>query len=217
MGETGGLTAHEVGHHGTGTDRVHRDAVLGALQRGGARQADHAVLRGHIGGFVRRRHETVDARDVDDPSAPAGDQMFPDGLRRIEHAVEIDRANEVVPLFGKFGDRRDVLHAGVVHQMIERAEVARRRVDRGANGEGIAHVAGISAGRHAVVRRDLPRRPLGVGEIEVGDRYVRAGLRERLGAGATDAARAAGDERDTLVELDRQQGRRSSSPKVIAP
>jgi hypothetical protein len=61
------------------------------------------------------------------------------------------------------------------------------------------------------------RRALGIGEIEVGDRDVRTGLRERFGAGATDAARTARNEADTLVEIDAEQGRRSSSPKVIAP
>ena len=54
-------------------------------------------------------------------------------------------------------------------------------------------------GEHAVALGVLARVRL---ELDVGDRDVRAGARERQRVGAPEPARAAGDERDAAEEVD---------------
>ena len=64
--------------------------------------------------------------------------------------------------------------------------------ERHREGLGIAHVAGVCARGDAVLRGELARGLRCTGSIEIDHRDVRAGLRQRLTAGAADPSSAAG-------------------------
>ena len=51
------LLLHQRRQHPAGTDRVHRHAIIGQLDRRHLGHADHAVLGRDIGDLLRARHQ----------------------------------------------------------------------------------------------------------------------------------------------------------------
>ena len=98
---------------------------------------------------------------------------------------------------GKLLDRRDVLDAGVVHQDVHAAQLARRLGDHPRDLDGLRHVGGAVGRLHLVLGPELRDQLVDQRLVAESVQHdVRAGGRERPRDAEPDAARRACDQRD---------------------
>ena len=104
----------------------------------------------------------MDGPDGKEAAVAARGQSAPRVLREQERAREQDAEEVIPPLFGKLGDRRDVLEARARHDRVETAEPRECRLDDGSVRVARRQVAvGEINGMHAppVRRETLRNRP----------------------------------------------------------
>ena len=108
-----------------------------------AGQPVDAMLSGHVGALVGRRHEAVGGSDVDDSPTAALLHAGQHRARRVEHRGEVDR-DHPIPLLGReILDRRDMLDARIGEDDIGCAEFGGAPGDHRGDLIGPAHVGGI--------------------------------------------------------------------------
>ena len=104
------------------------------------------------------------------------DQVRPRRLGDVEDCIQIDGAHLLPPFVGKLRDRRHELDTGVVHHVIDRAEIAGDRCDHCIDGARVGDVTGVAARVDARLCGDLARgRDRGFGS-HVAHRDARTGL-----------------------------------------
>ena len=118
-----------------------------------------------------------------------------DRLAEKDSAAQIDRQDviEVLGLQVEQVAAHDRADAGIVDQAIEAAEFLQRRFDKRLVGGDVGNIAGV-VGESAILLRDGLFQAIGRYFGQIGDHDVEAVPCQSFGAGAADAARAAGDE-----------------------
>ena len=179
-----------------GHDHAWRDGVdghpLGAQLLGrGLGQPDQPRLGGAVVGLAELATQAVDRGDVDDSPMAGGAharRQCPDG---VERAGQVDRQHRLPLLVAHLGQASITRDASVVDQQ---RRMLREPCDRGSDALRVGHVD-LVAGEGQV---DL-------GHAEVERMHLGTGLGQRLGDGAADATRAAGDHRGTAAEVPARQ------------
>jgi hypothetical protein len=119
-------------------------------------------------------------------------------LGHVERAAHVDRQHALEDVVGVVDDPRDVAEdAGVGERDVEAAEALDRGRDRRAHLRGVGHV-GDRGCRHVVA--ELGHERLQRLVVEVADHDARTLGGEQPGGGGADAAGAAGDQRDLVLE-----------------
>ena len=164
--------------HEAGAQRGGADPVLGALERERLDQPEHAVLGRHVADLERRRDERMHGRDREEAPVAARGQRLPAVAGEQERARQQQREQRVPAVRVELGDRSDMLEARVGDDRVEPAERRQRVLD------------GLPGARaRGQVRREGLARAFRVG-LEVDGEHPRAGLDERSGDRAPDAARS---------------------------
>jgi len=171
----------------------HRNSDAAALQfhRQCLGQGDHAVLRHRVGADAGDRGIDLQARHrggVDDVSALAvpADARH-ESLHSVDHAEQVDPEDP-----GKLGRRRlqqaDIAQrdAGVVADNVYLAERRLHRIGRARDGTGVRHVQRQRDRAHAHGGDFRPRAFQRL-RLDVGQRDVRAGARQRPADAQADA------------------------------
>jgi hypothetical protein len=163
-----------------------------------------APLLAVYGRDVRPPELALHRADVDDLAALARDHAARHRLADDEHAVDVG-AHQLVPVgLREFVERRTALHAGVVDEDVDRADLALDALDRGGGRVGRGHVE-----RERMHRRAFAAQP-GRGLLQLGvvaavedDRRTGTGqpARER----EADAGARAGDEGDAPAQVEEFQ------------
>ncbi len=105
-----------------GRDGVDGDALGGAFEGQGLREAVHAGLGGRVVGLAHLALAAVDRRDVDDAAEAAGAHGVDDEAAHVEDRVEID-VDHFAPLLGRHLVKHCVAgDAGVVDDDVDRTE-----------------------------------------------------------------------------------------------
>ena len=198
------LKERALGHLGVDharRDRIDTHAAVGVFDRRGARETDHAVFAGVVGGAHAAARQTRDRRHIDDRAACRNDvrQLV---FEAQEHALEVDRDHRVPAVFSVSVDRHEhvALDAGVIDGEVERAEMPHGLCDHG------LHVcAARDVGRHrqrgATGGLDQARRFSGCVLAAVGHHHPGSLGGERQRHRAADACASAGDEGDFALKL----------------
>ena len=195
------LLLHERRQHPAGADRVAGDSGGRGLERHDFRQAEDAVLRRDVGRLLRRRDQAMGRGDVDDPSPIARLHVRQGGADGVKRGREVDRDDRIPLLDRKLLDRRDVLDAGIVHEDVHPAQLARglrhHRRDLG----GLRHVGRAVVDLHLVLRPELGDELVDLRLVaEAVQHHVRSGGGEGARDAKADAARRAGHQRDFAGE-----------------
>ena len=143
-----------------------------------------------------------DRGDVDDPPGLPPAQVGEGGQGGVERTPEVDPHRRLEVLHPHVLQRADLDDAGVVDQDVETAEALGRRVDRPADLVLVADVAGQGEDAQAADRRQLAAGEVELGRVAGEDGDPRPLGRQLAGHQEPQAARAAGDHRHPVVELD---------------
>src|ERR1700722_12153224 len=172
------------------------DSILTPLGRQRACHQQKSALRRAVSGEQRKADLGPYRGDVNDLSTSASfDEVLRCGLRKKERRFQVRRQG-LVPIFlGEVLSWRQQLHAGVVNENMQVAEVLDDVIDEFAQRGDAAQVDGIRFGASALcfgrlygfVQRRLFTRS---------DSDVSAGVGECIYDSASDAAASAGDECD---------------------
>ena len=142
-------------------------------QRGeAAREADDARFRDAVP-KIGVGAVGGDGREVDDPAGLARDHLLRQRTNQLDRRFEIHGEDAPSRFLGVAVDGDRSLHAGVIDEDVDLAERLGHSWDAGDVGKVVDDIARLA--------------------IEADD--VTVGLAQRLGSGAADAARRAGDER----------------------
>src|SRR6266498_1729217 len=114
---------HQLGLDRTGSDRVHRDAVVGEVERCGTREADDAGLRSAVGGEVDRADEAGNGRDVHDAPVRSLRHLPRGRLGAVKRSRQID-VQLALPVGGRdLEERRSLFDTCVVDEHVELSEL----------------------------------------------------------------------------------------------
>src|ERR1041385_2854380 len=182
-----------LGHRGR--DAVHRYAGIAELFCQGLGEADHASLRGRIGGDVRHAFLAGDRRHRDDASVLVVAHMPGGDPAGIEHRRHVDGDDTIPVLERVFPGRLDrPVDARAVDQDVDLAELVRAVIECLFDRLVVRHIDGLrERGREAALfqRRD----------IAIPHDHLRAALRDQLCDAKPDAAGRAGHDGDLAVEF----------------
>ena len=185
-----------------GSDGVDADVPVSVVEGRGLRQADHAVLGGHVPRQAAHSLQTGRRRHVDDGTALPGLQHGGDlVLHGDEHASKGDGDRRVVRVDGHVGERgrRRTSPSRVVERQIEFPERLDRPLHQLPNGLGIPHIGGDGdRAPPGGADRGCERRQLVFAPRREGDRSAR--IDERAGRRRADAPTGAGDDRDLAMQ-----------------
>ena len=173
---------HHVGVDVGRADGVHRDPALGDLDRDGARQPDHRVLRRGVAAGVGEAAEAGHRGDGNDATEAALDHAGEDGPGRDDDALVVHRHHLAELGIGRLDEGCAARGAGVVDEDLDGADGG----EDGAERVGIGDIDGGVAVGEAGGDRALERRL-----VAAEDDHAMAGIGERRGDGAADAASSA--------------------------
>jgi hypothetical protein len=184
-----------------GADRVDEDAVTGELERRVAHHVDHRRLAGGVAVADERLGTEAGVRGGDDdPAGALALHHGRGGAHRVHHAVQV-HVEHPVPVLAPDGvDRLAALDAEAGHR--GEARVGERDVDAALAVDGVVEerlhlriVPDVGDERVRVVASldEIARRRLEPCLVDVGERHVRAAVRQYLGHREAEAARRAGD------------------------
>ena len=126
LGGAAGEPVHHLGVDDAGADGVDADVRRRVVECGVLGQADHAVLRGGVGGSTSEGLDAGAGGGVHDRAAPVLQHQRDLVLHAQEHAAEVDGDDPVPFLLGDIGGRAGLLFgAGVVEGDVETPERAR--------------------------------------------------------------------------------------------
>ena len=185
---------------GPGRDRVDPDVHTAEFPRKLLGQAVDADL----GQAVEVRvHPRRGRRLVDDRAAAALGHLPVHRAGAHQRAVEV-HAHELLVVVPVHGQQQIELHAaedrGVVHQIVDAAELGQRAVGHGLGRLRVGHVD-RHADRRPPIGDDLLGHPLAALGVDIGDHHRGALAGQRLGVGLADTATGPGDNGDLVVEL----------------
>jgi hypothetical protein len=184
----------------TGMDHVRGDAARAQVACQAADEAPERRLAHRVEGDARDRHAVGEAR-ADRDHAPAVPHVADRGLRRDEHAADVQRERAVELLERHVLDRPVGIDARVGDEDVEPAEPRGGPLDRRAHG---LRVGAVRVERQRAAAGRL--HPGGhaarvVVALAERDRDVRAVGRQPLRDRRPDAAAAARDQRDLALQL----------------
>ena len=174
--------------------------MLGKLERHRLGEAGEPVLGGDVGALEGRGPQRMRRADVDDAPPLALLHAGHSRARRVEGRGQIDGNDRVPLLDGELLHGRHVLDAGVVHQDVDRAEVALRLGDHLRDlivAEHVCRVEGDAGGMLFDLGDSLLVVLLGAEPVE---NHVGAVLGERMGDAQTDARGRPGDDSGLTFE-----------------
>ena len=132
--------------------------MLSQIDRHPFREVDHGRLGRAVDAHVLQRHESTDARDIDDIGTCAPEHEGQDGLRDEKDALE-DAILQLIPLgLCRLEKRSAEDHAVVID---EHVDAAKRLVSRCGNSSDLIGVGHISDHRNRLATRsdELGRQP----------------------------------------------------------
>ena len=186
-------------------DSQHADVLARVVDRHLAGQRQGRALAGGIRRDQRRRLQTLHAGDVDDRPAAAAAHVRDGVLGGQEVALHVDRHDLVPHLLGRVLRGlvgRGWLDAHVVAQHVDGAEGGDRLRHRGP-AAGVGGQVGLKEHRGAAGRGDPVDPCRARAGIAVDHQHPGAGRGRRVGDGAADAERAAGDHERLAFERQR--------------
>ena len=140
-------------------------------------------------------HQAHDRAHVDDATAALAHKGLGERTRRVERALQIDIEHAIERIVAHAHKQAITGDAGVVDERPNGTEVAEDRFHARIDGIGVGHVALICARRGAGHFAGLARLACGIDAAGVDDGDIVAILRQAHGTSATNAARAARDQR----------------------
>ena len=195
-----GQGLREVGVHEPGAQGVHPHALPGEVHGHVPGELDHPALAVHVRvepgpDLPRPADEAVDRGQVHDRAATLLHHLIRDGPGHEKRALHVDGHHEVPDLLPvPVGRRVPGGHPGAVHEHVRPAESLHRLVDEPLGVGPARHVAHHHQ-RLAAGAFDLGRHGFQICRLQVGERHLRALLREHYGRRRADTRCRTRDQR----------------------
>ena len=184
---------------------VDLETVASPVDRHALGEHLHRALGSAVGRDAGAAELALHGADIDDLAMAARDHVTGNGLPHEEDTVEVNGGDAVPGLKREILQRGAVLHASVIEQNLDRADVALNGGHPGGDRFGVRHVEGRDmSGDGVVVGEGFLSASEAVGIAPV-EHDGRAGRGEGLGDRVADAFAGAGDKRDAAGQIEQLQ------------